>query len=237
MQNHSQLHLQLLWLLFSTAVLSIDTPAARAAEPADPLTGAICGTITKNIEHAREWLDAKDFKSLAQSAGGLQMLSGLLHARSGDAAWQHATRQVIAAVGELQEAAKAEDAAKSLNALSTVEKTLAVTAAMTPTGKPQAPPSIGAIRPVMLLMDGIYADAKIYVIAGNTAGAKRQARVLSELGRVVSNSQSGNAKGREKWPELSTAFVEACLTAARSPAEDTQAVRQLLRSISQKCEA
>jgi hypothetical protein len=211
--------------------------ALFAAEPADPLVGALHGTLAKNIEHAREWLDAKDFKSLAQSAGGLQMLAGLLKARSDDAAWQEATGKISTTVTALQDAAKTEDMAKSQAALDALEKQLVAAKAIVPSGKPQPPPSIGAIRPVMLLMDGIYADAKIFVIAGNVAGAKRQAHVLSELGRVVSNSQSGNAKGRDKWPEFSKAFVEACLAAAKSPSEDAQAVRQLLRGISQRCEA
>jgi hypothetical protein len=236
---HSRLRIELRMVLplCLAAWLSIQVSSACSAEPVDPLVGALQGAIAKNLEHAREWLDAKDFKSLAQSAGGLQMLAGLLRARSDDAAWKEATGNVSAAVGQVQEAAKSEDAAKCKAALDALEKQVSVTRAVMPSGKPQAPPTIGAIRPVMLLMDGIYADAKIYVIAGNTVGAKKQAHVLSELGRVVSNSQSTNSKGRDKWPELSGAFVEACLTAARSPAEDAPAVRQLLRGISQRCEA
>jgi hypothetical protein len=207
-----------------------------AAEAVDPVTVALHGTLAKNVGHANEWLDANDYKSLAQSAGGLKMLAGLLRARSDDAAWQKAAGKVVATAEDLQTAAGSEDAAKCRTALGELSSAAAAASAVTPTGKPQELPNFGGIRPLMLLMDSIYADAKIFVIAGNTPGAKRQAYVLSELGRVVSNSQS-TAKGRERWPELSSGFVEACLTAARSPSEDAQAVRQLLRGISQRCEA
>jgi hypothetical protein len=202
----------------------------------DPVTVALHTTLAKNIGHANEWLDASDYKSLAQSAGGLKMLAALLRARSDDAAWQEAAGKVLVAAGGLQESAGSEDAAKCRMALSGLNSAAAAASAVIPTGKPQELPNLGGIRPLMLLMDSIYADAKIAVLAGNTAGAKKQAYVLSELGRVVSNSQS-TAKGRERWPELSSGFVEACLTAARSPSDDAQAVRQLLRGISQRCEA
>ena len=89
----------------------------------------------------------------------------------------------------------------------------------------------------MLLMDGIRGDAKIDLLSGNVEDAKKGAYVLSELGRVVSNSGSGGSSSRERWPELSAAFIEASLAAARSPATDAAAIRQLMRNVSQRCDA
>jgi hypothetical protein len=88
----------------------------------------------------------------------------------------------------------------------------------------------------MLLMDGIRGDAKIDLLAGNAEDAKKSAYVLSELGRVVSNSRATGFAGGQ-WDELSSAFVNASLAAARSPSSDAKAVRQLLRQASQRCDA
>ena len=84
----------------------------------------------------------------------------------------------------------------------------------------------------MLTMDGVYADAKIALIAGDTAAAKNQARVLAELGKLVSNSRSG-----EPWTKLAGEFSEAALVAADSTETDVQKFRLVLRGISQRCEA
>ena len=64
-----------------------DVVAADANEAA---TDAIQAALARNIDHAKEWLEQKDFKSVAQSAGGMQLLTDLLKARSDDAAWQAA---------------------------------------------------------------------------------------------------------------------------------------------------
>jgi len=238
MRYHHPPLLQVLILSLAICVFgSLRSAHAGAAEAGDPVVVALHASLAKNVEHSREWLDAKDFKSVAQSAGGLQTLAGLLKARSDDSAWQGATDKVIAVAKQVQSAAGSGEAAKCGAALDALEKSLAAAAALSPSGKPQTPQIAGGIRPVMLLLDGVYADAKVSLLTGNAANAKKHAYVLSELGRVVSNSQNANAKGREKWPELSGGFVEACLAAARSPAEDAATVKQLLRGISQRCEA
>ena len=60
---------------------------------------------------------------------------------------------VVAAAGEVQAAARNEDASKCKAALDEVEKAAAAVAALKPTGQPQAIPRIPPIRSLMLTMD------------------------------------------------------------------------------------
>lgn len=205
---------------------------AQAPAAADPTTAALRAALAKGASHAREWLEQKDFKSLAQSAGGLQLLAQLLMARSDDVAWQTAVGKVAAAIGEVQATARTEHAAKATEAIATLERTVTAAQAVSPTGKPQELPRGPAIRSLMLTMDGLYADAKIATIAGDVAAAKNQARVLAELGKLVSNSRSGEA-----WSKLAGDFSQAAITAADSPETDPKTFRPILRGISQRCEA
>src|SRR6476661_3962770 len=115
----------------------LSTAAAIPAEPADAVSAALHAALLKNIGHAREWLDQKDFKSVAQSAGGLQLLAELLQARSDDAAWLAAATNLISAVTSVQAAAKDEDAVKTKSALESLEKAATAAASLKPTGKPQ----------------------------------------------------------------------------------------------------
>ena len=205
---------------------------SQAAESNEAVVGALQASLAKNIGHARDWLDQADFKSLNQSAGGLQLLTALLNARSDDAAWQAALGKVEAAVAEVQMAAKSEDAARCRAALESLEKSATEVGTLKPTGQPLSPPRSPAIRPLMLVMDGIYADAKIALLSGNVATAKKQAFVLSELGALVSNSRQ-----TDEWRKFAAEFTQAATSAASSSETDPQAVRQLLRGISQRCEA
>jgi len=205
---------------------------APAAEKDETVVESLLAVLGKNIGHARGWLDQADFKSLNQSAGGLQLLAALLKARSDDAAWQSACDKIEASVSEVQSAAKGEDKAKCQAALANLEKSAAAVASLKPSGQPQTQPRAPAIRPLMLVMDGIYADGKIALLSGNIEAAKKQAFVLAELGGLVSNSRTD-----ERWLALAGEFTKAASTAATSSETDPQAVRQLLRGISQRCEA
>src|SRR6478609_2355116 len=93
-----------------------------AAEPTDVVPAALHAVLKKNVGHARDLLDQKDFKSVAQSAGNMHLLAELLKARSDDAAWQASTDNVVAATNGLQSAARDEDAAKCRAALAAIEK-------------------------------------------------------------------------------------------------------------------
>src|SRR5262249_23035949 len=89
--------------------LAILVPHASAADSADPVVDALHASLSKNAEHARNWLDERDFKSLAQSAGRLEMLGELLRARSDDDAWQSATTQLIVAAKLIETTARTEN--------------------------------------------------------------------------------------------------------------------------------
>ncbi|HZN34023.1 MAG TPA: hypothetical protein VFB80_09400 [Pirellulaceae bacterium] len=217
------------WRVILIVVVCIVTPGASAA---DDLAAALGSTLAKNAGHARQWHAEKDFKSVAQTAGGLSLLAQLMQARSDDAAWQSATKNVAAAIGELQAAARGEDATKCAAALDLLDKSIAAAQALSPAGQPQAPPRSPGVRPLMLAMDGIYADAKVALIAGNVAAAKNQARVLAELGKLVSNSKMG-----EQWTTMAGGFSQAALTAANSSETDPQRFRSVLRGVSQRCDA
>src|SRR5437773_8434807 len=136
-------------------VLALFPAAAVAADSADAVSAALHAALAKNVGHAREWLDQKDFKSVAQSAGGLQLLADLLKARSDDAAWQAALGNVVTAASSIQSAARDEDAAKCRTALESLEKAVAAAATLQPTGKPQPLARAPAIRSLMLTMDAM----------------------------------------------------------------------------------
>ncbi len=204
-----------------------------AAEPSHAVTTALHAALAKNVEHARDWLDQKDFKSLAQSAGGLQLLAELTRAKSDDAAWQAALGKVVEKAGELQAAARdGEDLAKCRSALDALDSAVKGAAGMAPSGKPQSLSRPPAIRPLMLTMDAIQGDAKIALLTGNATAAKKQAHVLAELGRLVSNSRA-----TEGWSSLAGDFTSAATAAATSAETDPKAVRQHFRGIAERCEA
>lgn len=70
--------------------------------------------LAVNIQHAADWLAERDYKSLAQSAGNLTLLSNLLHAKGDDPAWQNALAEVQARIAALQSAARSPDAGQCL---------------------------------------------------------------------------------------------------------------------------
>src|SRR5262245_26182406 len=211
-------------LLFRAEVIS--------AEPAEAIPAALNAALQKNIAHSREWLDQKDFKSVAQSAGALHLLAELLKARSDDPAWQAATTNLIARANSIQTAARDEDAAKCKSALDSLEKASSANASLKPTGKPQPLERAPAIRPLMLTLDALQGDAKVAVLTGNVEAARRQAFVLAELGKLVSNSRDN-----DQWSSLAGDFVGAATTAANSTESDSKVVRQQFRAVAERCDA
>jgi hypothetical protein len=197
----------------------------------NPVSTALIASIDRHIGHARGWLAAGDFKSLAQNAGGLELLAAVLSTQSNEAVWQEGSASLIAAARAVRSAAEAEDPAAAESALANLGAASAVMAKLAPSGQP-LPPAKANLRSLMLLMDGIRGDTKIALVTGNAENAKNQAYVLSELGRVVSNLRSG-----DRWAVLSKEFTTASLTAARSPAADAAELRPLLKAVSQRCDA
>jgi len=204
--------------------------SAACATAADSVP-ALKATLTKRAEHAARWLDERDYKSLAQSTGAIALVAEILKSKGDGAAWQSSLADVLAKTRELQAAARDESEAKSKSALTAVEKSISGVEKLEPTGKPQELPQV-AIRPLMLTLDSVQADAKVALLTGNTAGAKNQAAVLAELSRLVSNSRT-----TETWSAMAGDFQKACESAANDSQTDAKAVRQLLRGIAERCEA
>jgi hypothetical protein len=208
-------------------------PARAQAVKQNAVASALQAALAKNISHSREWLDQKDYKSLAQSAGALRLLAELLKAQGDNSVWQQATEKLVAAAGDVVTAARQEEnAAQCQAALDRLEKLLAAASSGAPSGQPRSIEKPPAIRPLMLTMDALAADAKIALMTGNADAAKKQAVVLSELGKLVSNSRSGDA-----WKKMAGDFCQATDAAATTPESDPKAVRQLFRTIAERCEA
>jgi hypothetical protein len=211
--------------LAALAILVLTCPSLRASD-------ALKAALHRNTEHAARWLDERDYKSLAQSAGGLQLLAALLRAKSDDPAWQAAFSETIEKITALQSAARSEDDTQCKAALAALQKSLTIADKSSPTGKPLPAPKAPALRQLMLTMDGIQADAKVALLSGQSAAAKQQAQVLAELATLVATSKS-----TEQWSVLSADFVKACEAAAGSPETDTKTIRPLFRTIAERCEA
>jgi len=202
-----------------------------AAETGGSTSAALHAVLAKNIQHGREWLEQADYKSLAQSAGGLQLLAEMIKARSDDAAWQAATGKLVTAAGDVQAAARGEDAVKCKTALDGLEKAAGAAAVLKLAGQPQSLSRVPPIRSLMLTMDATAADGKISIMTGNVEGAKKQAAVLAELAKLVSNSRN-----TENWSSLAGDFVSATQAAANTTETSPQAVRQLFRGIAERCD-
>jgi len=218
---------------FSFLVLIALPIGGFAAEPEASVTAALHAALAKNVEHARDWLDQKDFKSLAQSAGGLQLLAEVTRAKSDDAAWQAALGKVVEKAGELQTVARGEeDLAQCRSALDSLDSAVKGAAGLSPNGKPQSLSRPPAIRPLMLTIDAIQGDAKKALLTGQVEAAKKQTHVLAELGKLVSNSRT-----TEGWSSLAGDFTAAATAAATSNESDPKLVRQHFRAVAERCEA
>jgi hypothetical protein len=204
----------------------------HAAEEDDPAP-ALHHALRKCAEHADEWLEAGDLRSLHLAAGEAAVLGELLKNRSDDDAWQRACADVLSAARELQAAARADSRERSQAALQRLAAAAEQAAKLSPAGQPlpASGPAPG-VRPLMRLVDGVYADAKVALLTGNVAEAKLGSRALAELAALVSN-----ARTTDGWAEMAGDLREASLAAARSPADDKPTVRQLLRGINERCDA
>jgi hypothetical protein len=219
------------WLASSLCLITALIISSRLRAADNHTSTALCSAFDRQIAHARGWLAAGDFKSLAQSAGGLELLASIESTQSDDHAWREGTASLIATAKAVRSAAEAENATAADGALTNLAAANARMMKLVPSGQP-LPPVKANLRSTMLLMDSIRGEAKIALITGNAENAKNQAYVLSELGRVVSNLRSG-----DRWATLSEDFTAASLAAARSPAADAAELRPLFKAVSQRCDA
>src|SRR5262245_17074129 len=131
-------------------VFAVLAPQSPAADSVDPVVEALHASLAKNAEHARNWLDERDFKSLAQSAGRLEMLGELLRARSDDDAWQSATKKLISSAKGIESTAKTENVSNCQAAIQQLLLAQEASQKLTAQGKPLASPRSAGIRPLML---------------------------------------------------------------------------------------
>lgn len=218
--------------IFLVLVVFVFVQLSLTAEPGDPVAAGLNVSLAKNLLHANEYIEQKDAKSLGQTAGNVQLLAELQKSRSDDSQWQEVLGKLIAAASDVQAAAKTEDMGKCKAALGALEQAFAKTTARQPTGKPQAVAKPPAIRSLMLSLDAIFADAKVSLLAGNVDAAKKQAMVVAELGKLVSNQRA-----TAEWSSLAGDFSTAATTAASSPETDPKLVRQHFRGVAERCEA
>jgi hypothetical protein len=203
-------------------------------------TAALHASLDRSVIQCREWLDAKDFKSLAQTADGMKLLAQVLQAKSDDESWRQATGATVAASENVQAAARAQNLAAAAVALDRAAASVAAARKLTAEGQFQsqteAPPRSSNLRQLMMLMDNLRGQAKIGLLTGEAADAKRAALVLAELGPLVSNAQSSGKPSGEAWEIMSHDFIQASLAAANSPEEDTTKLKPLFRAMSQACD-
>lgn len=212
----------------------ISAPAAELADRA-ARAAALSASLERSVAQCREWLDAKDFKSLAQTADGMKLLAQVLHAKSADEAWQKAAGITVDASEEIQAAARGQNLAAATVAIDRAAGSIAAARKLTAEGQFQsqteAVPRGGNLRQLMMLMDNLRGQAKIALLTGEATDAKRAALVLAELGPLVSNARPGEA-----WEIMSHDFTQASLAAASSLEEDTAKLKPLFRAMSQACD-
>ncbi len=211
-------------------------PTSSPSPSPSPLTRSIAAlhtAVSGNLDYCDEWLAGKDYKTLAVTAEGVQLLADALRRFSDGAQWKAAGDELRDGARGLQQAAKAQDAAKCKAALMVLRERGARFAKLRPGGKPAATvrPS-ASLRSMMSLLDGTFADAKASLAFGEAETAKSTAIVLAELGRVVSNYRND-----ERWSKMSREMIAAALETAEMKSDDPKAVRVQLRGVYQRCEA
>jgi hypothetical protein len=225
---------RLIWLALSVAPtfgLSLATTCVAAQPNAAARIDALRFSLDKSVAYCRECLEGIDFKSLAQTADGLRTLSAVLAAKSQDEAWQRAAAELSQAVDALRSAARAADRDRTGEALARVEQAAAAASRLQPAGEPQTAPAGSNLRELMMLLENVRGQAKVALLTGEAANAKRAALVLAELGPVLTNTRRG-----EDWEIMSHDFTQAALAAAASPEEDTLKLKPLFKTMSQACD-
>lgn len=209
------------------------TLTALTAESETTLAGELTplrASLVVNLDYCNQWLAAKDFKTLEQTAGGLEILGHTLAGKSDDQPWQQATAGFQQTARELQIKARSKDGAAAKNLIKQLRQQAAALPA--PTGKPI--PSGRAktgLRTMMALLDGTLADAKTGVAVGDLENAKTSAAVLKELGQALSNYRSG-----DNWSQWSRQFAEAAARAASHTGDNPKELRAQLKAVHQACQ-
>lgn len=217
----------LVWALLPGACFSAD---GDSSEPAG--VTALKQGVLVNLDYCQQWLDGGDFKSLRQTAAGVQLLAAVLASKSDQQDWQQASEHLQAHVKQLSQAAADKQADRCGKLLA--ESRRAVEQFPRLPGKPAA----GGKKPtanlnsMMKLLEGTLADTKAAVTFGEIENAKTGARVLIELAPVLSNMRKGEA-----WQKHAAALAAAARPVAEVQTDKPTELRALIRGIGQSCEA
>jgi hypothetical protein len=210
---------------------------AATSEPKPARThAALHIAVEKNLSVCRDWLAAKDWKSLRQTADGLVILAQVLGLQGDDEAWHRAADGVANNVRALQSAADEKQPERCQELIGSIGAQNRAWAKLAPKSKPKAGgpklEKLPSLRPLMHLMEATHAEAKAAVAVGDLTEAKSMAVVLSELGRVVSNQRAD-----ARWRASGESLVRAAFEAADERQSDAKAIRQQLRGVYEKCAA
>lgn len=203
------------------------------APKSSPIDNALTHAVGANLDYCQQWLDSNDFKSLDETAAGVQILVQILTTRGEEANWQARCRELAGGVEALRTAARQQKGEAAKREIQSLRETAAALAKTLP-GKPRkmrVRPA-GGLRPLMKLLDGTYADAKAACTFDEPDVARQNALVLAELGALVSNVRSD-----ARWRETTATMVQAAREAAADPSADAKTVRSRLSGVYQQCEA
>jgi len=216
-------------LLIGRLLSADDSPRpAAAAKTREALVVA----FRTNLGYCREWLAAKDFKSLAQGVAALTILGEAIGRHTAEAGTEQLAA-VRTAINELSAAAKVEDAGRARRAIDGLPAAIEAVV-MTPAA--EAPAAVkktsAGFTPLMHLIDGTFTDAKTALATGDAASAKTYAVVLAELGQVLALDRAG-----QQWHEQSADLVSAANELARSQTDDPKQLREQFHHLYVNCEA
>jgi hypothetical protein len=217
------------WVLISYA----EHPPRAGDARTERTRAALHGAVEKNLEYGREWLEGKDFKSLALTGEGLVALAQLLSRLSDEERWQISASELTQSAKALTEAARKEEETLTKLLLAKVGQRNKSLAELTLAGKLRPPQRPGIpLRSFMALMDGTHADAKAALTFSEIDRAKQMGYVLAELGHSLAAHRAD-----ANWLKLSRDFSAAATAAAESASRDAKEIREQLRTIYRHCEA
>src|SRR6266496_3036107 len=113
-----------------------------------------------NLEYCRDWLGAKDYKSLSQGVPALTILSEAIGRHTPDAGSER-SGALRAAINQRAASAKAEDANRAQRAIEALPAAIDALAMASAAEAPTAAKKTSAgFTPLMHLIDGTFTDAK-----------------------------------------------------------------------------
>jgi hypothetical protein len=225
----------ILFAVFLVRFCGAESPAADTSKSlvdAKTARTALVKSFRTNVEYSREWLEAKDYRSLKQSADSLVILSEAIgrYAPAPADGKMDALRRATGDLGQAATDSKTEEAEAALAKIGeqlTAIESEAVADAPAPVRKTSA-----GFTPLMHLIDGTFTDARMALAVGDSETAKSNAAVLTELGQYLAVDRNG-----AQWREQAGDLVKAASEIAVSKTNDPKALREDFHLLYANCEA